>query len=100
MLRSYVALTALKPLGEQLSGLGELGLSDPIGSIGIIAEYAFDRVRREVRPDSLSLAHPTLSDLASPVGDQVKRFRDSGESLLRRHGKGVIDQGLAHKRLA
>ncbi|HEV2811770.1 MAG TPA: acyl-CoA dehydrogenase family protein, partial [Solirubrobacteraceae bacterium] len=100
VLRSYVALTALKPLGEQLSGLGELGLSDPIGSIGIIAEYAFDRVRREVRPDSLSLAHPTLSDLASPVGDQVKRFRDSGESLLRRHGKGVIDQGLAHKRLA
>ncbi len=100
VLRSYVALTALKPLGEQLSGLGELGLADPIRSLGTLAEYAFDRVRREVRPDTISRAHETLADLASPVGDQVKRFRDSGESLLRRHGKGVLDQGMAHKRLA
>ena len=100
VLRSYVALTALKPLGEQLQGLGELGLSDPIGSIGTIAEYAFDRVKREVRPQSVTRAHDELSDVAGPVGDQVKRFRDEGEKLLRRHGKGIVDQGLAHKRLA
>ena len=100
VLRSYVALTALKPLGEQLQGLGELGLSDPIGSLGTLAEYAFDRVRREVRPQSITRAHEELSDLAAPVGDQVKRFRDEGERLLRRHGKGIVDQGLAHKRLA
>jgi acyl-CoA dehydrogenase family protein 9 len=100
VLRSYVALTALKPLGESLSGMSELGLGDPIGSLGTLAEYAFDRVRREVRPESVSRAHDQLDPLASSVGDQVKRFRDSGESLLRRHGKGVIDQGLAHKRLA
>ena len=80
--------------------MGELGLSDPIGSIGTLAEYAFDRVKREVRPESITKAHETLADLASPVGDQVKRFRDEGEGLLRRHGKDIIDQGLAHKRLA
>src|SRR5688500_3330280 len=80
--------------------MGELGLNDPIGSLGTLAEYAFDRVRREVRPDSVSLAHDSLDELASPVGDQVKRFRDAGEGLLRKHGKGIIDQGLAHKRLA
>jgi len=100
VLRSYVALTALKPLGEQLSGMGELGLGDPIRSLGTLAEYAFDRVRREVRPDSISLAHEALGEHAGAVGDQVKRFRDEGERLLRRHGRKVVDQGLAHKRLA
>ena len=34
------------------------------------------------------------------MGDQVKRFRDEGEGLLRRHGKDIINQGMAHKRLA
>jgi len=100
VLRSFVALSSLKPLGEQLEGLGELGLSNPIGSIGTLAEYAFDRVRREVRPDSITRAHDSLDDLADAVGDQVKRLRGAGESLLRKHGKGIVDQSLAHKRLA
>jgi acyl-CoA dehydrogenase family protein 9 len=100
VLRSFVALSALKPLGEELSDLGDLGLSDPIGSIGALAEYAFNRVRREVRPEQVTRAHESLSDLAGPVGDQVKRLRDTGEAVLRRHGKGVVDQGLTHKRLS
>jgi acyl-CoA dehydrogenase family member 9 len=100
VLRSFVALSSLKPLGEQLEGLGELGLSNPIGSIGTLAEYAFERVRREVRPQSVTRAHDTLDDLAGSVGDQVKRLRDECEGLLRRHGKGIIDKSLAHRRLS
>jgi acyl-CoA dehydrogenase family member 9 len=100
VLRSYVALTSLKPLGEQLQGLAELDLSAPISSIGTLAEYAAGRLLREVRPAQVTCAHESLAELAEPVGEQVKRFRDEGEKLLRRHGKGIIDQGLAHKRLA
>src|SRR3954447_25027686 len=100
VLRSFVALSALKPLGEELSELGDLGLGDPIGSLGTIAEYAFNRVKREIRPEQVTRAHPELADLARPVGEQVKRLRGAGETLLRKHGKGVIDQGLAHKRLS
>jgi acyl-CoA dehydrogenase family member 9 len=100
VLRSFVALTSLKPLGEQLEGLGELGLSNPIGSLGTLAEYAFDRVRREVRPESISRAHHSLDDLVGPVGDQVKRLRDEGERLLRKHRKAIVDQSLAHRRLS
>src|SRR5436190_715682 len=99
VLRSFVALSALKPLGEELSDLGDLGLSDPIGSLGTIATYAFGRVRREVRPERVSMAHSELADLANPVGDQVKRLRSVGEGVLRKHGKGIIDQGMTHKRL-
>jgi acyl-CoA dehydrogenase family protein 9 len=100
VLRSYIALTALKPLGEELSELGDLQLSDPIGAIGSLGNYAFSRVKREVRPDRLTLAHPTLASLADPVTEQVKRLRDEGEGLLRKHGRGIVDQGLAHKRYA
>ena len=98
MLRSFVALAALKPLGDELSELGDLQLSDPIGTIGTLGEYAFGRVKREVRPDRITKAHDELDALAAPVGDQVKRLRGSGEALLRRHGHGIVDQGLAHKR--
>src|SRR6476469_7221686 len=66
VLRSFVALSALKPLGEELSDLGDLGLSDPIGSIGTIADYAFNRVKREIRPDRLGRAHAELQPLAGP----------------------------------
>jgi acyl-CoA dehydrogenase family protein 9 len=100
VLRSFVALAALKPLGDELSELGDLQLSDPIGAIGTLAEYAFGRVRREVRPDRITKAHDELGELAGPVGDQVKRLRGAGEALLRRHGHGIVDQGLAHKRYA
>src|SRR5436190_3223460 len=78
VLRSFVTLSALKPLGEQLEGLGDLGLNDPIGSIGALAEYAFGRVRREILPDRVTRAHAELSPLADSVGDQVKRLRGEG----------------------
>jgi acyl-CoA dehydrogenase family member 9 len=98
VMRSFVALSALKPIGEELEGLGDLGLGDPIGAIGAIAEYALGRVKREVRPDRVSRAHQALSPLADSVGDQVKRLRAEGEGLLRKHGKAIVDQGLAHHR--
>jgi acyl-CoA dehydrogenase family protein 9 len=98
VLRSFVTLSALKPLGEELEGLGDLGLGDPIGSIGALAEYAFGRVKREIRPDRVTRAHDELSPLADSVGEQVKRLRGEGEGLLRKHGKAIVDQGLAHRR--
>ncbi|WP_205697282.1 acyl-CoA dehydrogenase family protein [Conexibacter sp. SYSU D00693] len=98
VLRSYIALTALKPLGEELSDLGDLHLTDPIGTLGSLGSYALGRVRREVMPDSITRAHPELGDLASKVGDQVKHLRGAGEGLLRRHGRAIVDQGMSHKR--
>ncbi len=99
VLRSFVALSALKPLGDGLSDLGDLGLSDPIRSLGTLADYAIGRVRRTVSPASVTLAHPELDDLAKPVTEQVARLRTEGERLLRRHGRDVRYQGMAHRRL-
>src|SRR4051794_5503676 len=100
VLRSYVALTALKPLGEEIGGLADLDLRDPLGSLGTVADYVVGRVRREVRPDRLAGIHDQLSDRADAVAGQVKRLRAEGEGLLRRHGKDIVRQGMSHKRYA
>jgi acyl-CoA dehydrogenase family protein 9 len=100
VLRAFVALTGLRPLGEKLEELGSLELSDPIGSLGVLAEYVGGRVQRQVRPQRLTAHHGELDALADPVGDQVKRLRDTSERLLRRHGKKVIDRQFEQKRLA
>jgi acyl-CoA dehydrogenase family member 9 len=100
VLRSFVALSGIKPLGEKLSGLGDLDLGDPIRSVGVLIDYVGGRIQREVRPDKLSEAHPELEPHADAVSDQVKRLRDVSESLLRRHGREIVHRGFQHKRLA
>jgi alkylation response protein AidB-like acyl-CoA dehydrogenase len=100
VLRSFIALSGMKPLGEQLSGLAELDLGDPIGSLGVLIDYVGGRIQREVRPDKVTRAHPELSERADAVSDQVKRLRDVSESLLRRDGQDIVRRGFQHKRIA
>jgi acyl-CoA dehydrogenase family protein 9 len=100
VLRSYIALSAFKPLGQELQVLADVDLRDPIGTLGNFAEYALGRVRREVRPDRITKGHEALNELSAPVADQVKRLRDEAEGLLRKHGKGIADEGMSHKRYA
>jgi acyl-CoA dehydrogenase family protein 9 len=99
VLRAYIALSGLKGLGEELEDLKSLDLGEPIRSLGILAEYAGERIRLEVRPDRLSRAHPELEKLAEPISGQVKRLRKVGERLLRKHGKEVAERQGQLKRL-
>ena len=100
VMRAFIALGSLKPLGEKLSGLGDIGLNDPIGSIGMLVDYVADRIQREVRPDKIGMAHEELSDHADDVSDQVKQLRDVCEKLLREHKRGIIEAQFQQKRLA
>jgi acyl-CoA dehydrogenase family member 9 len=100
VLRAFIALTGVKPLGEQLSGLGELELTDPIGSLGVVVDYVSGRIQREVRPDRLTRTGDELKSQADSVADQVKRLRDVSEALLREHGKGIIERQFQQKRLS
>jgi acyl-CoA dehydrogenase family protein 9 len=100
VLRAFIALSGLKPLGEELSGLSDLELSSPISSLGVLADYAAGRIRREVRPDRITRAHEELSPLADGASDQVKRLRSVSEGLLREHGKDIMARQFHQKRLA
>ncbi len=100
VMRAFIALGGIKPAGEKLEGLSEIELSDPIGSIGVLIDYASDRIQREVRPDKITKAHEELSAHADSVSDQVKRLAGVTEKLLREHRKDIIGRQFQQKRLA
>jgi acyl-CoA dehydrogenase family protein 9 len=100
VMRAFVALAGMKPLGDELRGLGEVRLGDPIGSIGVLVEYVAGRIAREVRPDRITRAHQELGELAGSVSDQVGRLRSVTEGLLREHKGGIVERQFQQKRLA
>jgi len=101
VLRLFIALSGLEPLGAELSDLGEkLDLATPLRGLGALADYVGGRIRRRVHPDRLTRAHPDLAKLADPLADQVRRLRETSERLLRRHGKAIKERQSHLKRLA
>jgi acyl-CoA dehydrogenase family protein 9 len=100
VMRAFIALAGIKPVGDELGELGQIGLGDPIGSLGVLADYVAGRIQREVRPNRITRAHDELQSLADSVSDQVKRLRSVSESLLREHKKGFIQRQFHQKRLA
>jgi alkylation response protein AidB-like acyl-CoA dehydrogenase len=100
VMRAFVALSGMKPLGEKLQELGDINLRDAIGSIGVLADYVQERIQRELRPDQVTMAHDELAELAKPVGDQVKRLRDVSEAQLRTHKKDIALKQFVQKRLS
>ena len=99
VMRAFVALSGMKPVGEKLSELGEIGLGDPIGSIGVLADYVGSRIQRQVRPDRITQAHPELKEHAEAVSDQVAQLRGVTEGLLREHRKDVVQRQFQQKRI-
>jgi alkylation response protein AidB-like acyl-CoA dehydrogenase len=100
VMRAFIALSGMKPVGERLGELAELDWSSPIGSIGVLAEYVGERIQREVRPDRITKAHDELKPLGDDVADQVKELRDRSEALLREHRKGIMERQFQQKRIA
>ncbi|HYZ29606.1 MAG TPA: acyl-CoA dehydrogenase family protein [Thermoleophilaceae bacterium] len=100
VMREFIALSGIQPLGEELKDLGDLGFADPIHSIGVLAKYMGSRLERELRPQRITKAHDELGNLADDVGDQVKQLRAVSERLLRRHGKQIVARQFQLKRIA
>src|SRR5437588_7639096 len=72
VLRSFIALSVLKPLGDELKLLRDVDLAHPLDLLGTWASYLAGRVQREVRGGpQITRAHEALAELARPVGDQV-----------------------------
>jgi acyl-CoA dehydrogenase family protein 9 len=100
VMRAFIALTGMKPVGDKLSELGEIGLADPIRSIGVLADYVGGRIQRDLRPQKITKAHPELKGHAEAVGEQVKELAAVSEKLLRTHRKAIVEQQLQQKRIA
>src|SRR4051812_42197222 len=100
VMRAFIALSGMKPLGEKLSELGGLELTDPLGSLGVLADYVGGRIQRAVRPDRVTKAHPELARWPEPMSDQVKQLAGVAESVLREHRKGIAERQFIQKRIS
>lgn len=103
--RLYVGLTGVQKPGEYLKGLGkELSnsLNEPIKSLGLLREYAERKVRQTVPYDraQITKAHPALRKQVGQLEDMVQTFAGLCETVLRRHGKEIVEKQFATKRLA
>jgi acyl-CoA dehydrogenase family protein 9 len=100
VLRAFIALTGMKPPGDELSGLGDVSLADPIGSLGWARRLRRGPDRSSGAPGADHLAHRELAPLADSVSEQVGRLRAVTESLLRAHRGAIVERQFHQKRLA
>ena len=80
VMRAFIALSGIKPVGDALGELGQVGLGDPIGSLGVLADYVAgpDPARGAPRPDHARARR--AAPQADAVSDQVKRLRGVSEA--------------------
>ena len=100
VMRAFIALSGMKPVGEKLQELADIDWRSPIGTLGVIFDYVGDRIQREVRPERITKAHPELAPLADSVSDQVKELRDVSERVLREHRREIMLRQFVQKRIA
>ena len=99
ILRALVALMGLQEAGERLKALGK-AFKDPLHSIGVIAQYAAGRAKRQVTKPKLARVHELLRKEGDMVEDVVHDLGLAVENLVIKHGKGIIEKQFLQERMA
>jgi len=99
ILRALIALSGLQQPGERLRELGR-AFRDPLHSIGAIGSYVAGRAKRQVTKPQFSRVHPALASEAALVSTNINSVSLAIDTLLRRHGKGIIERQFHQQRLA
>jgi acyl-CoA dehydrogenase family protein 9 len=99
ILRALIALSALQQPGERLRELGK-AFKDPLHSIGAIGSYVRGRAKRQVTKPQFARVHPALAHEATLVAANIQGVSLATDTLLRRHGKMIIERQFHQQRLA
>ncbi len=107
ILRLFIALTAINEVGAQLKELAESMkgvLHDPIKGFGVLSDYALKHATIRTglvgEKRGWTLLHPALKDTAEQFEEETRELAWVADRVLRRHGRAVIDQQIALRRLA
>ena len=105
ILRLYIALTGFKGAGEYLKDIGKSGaniFNDPIKGFGVLTGYASKKFTQltSLGRDRIGFVAKPLEEEAAVVEQYVIEFSKSVESILRRHGKGIIGRQFTSQRIA
>jgi len=99
ILRLYLALSGMKELGDQLKEV-QSALKRPLRDFGILSDYAQKRMKGTITKDKLDKVHPTLAPEAEILAKYAGVFTNAVETIVRKHGKKVIEKEYQHERIA
>ncbi|CAK4714565.1 hypothetical protein LEN26_006799 [Aphanomyces euteiches] len=100
ILRMLIALSGVKTAGERLSAVGSL-FKNPFNDPAAIASEISSRVQKKISsPTPLAGVHPKLKASGEILQARTAEFGDAIESLLRKHGKKIVNEQLQMKRVA
>ncbi|MCA9688792.1 MAG: acyl-CoA dehydrogenase family protein [Myxococcales bacterium] len=107
VLRLFIALTAMRDVGEQLQGLSRSlkgAFNHPIKGFGVLSSYAIRRASLATglrRPKSVfTRLDERLVEDARAFERMTRDLATAVDRVLRKHGKRVIERQFATRRLA
>lgn len=105
ILRCFLSLSGIRGPSEKLKELGKISnvskaLEDPIKSLGVLTDFAKNRISKLMPTRSLSKVHPKFEEFAGEFSSMLGGFSIQVENTLMKYGKKIIDNELPQKRLA
>lgn len=105
ILRAFIALAGVRGPSENLKELGKISdvskaLQDPIKSLGVLTDFAKNRITKMIGNRSLSKCHDVFSEESEHFGDMLSSFAIQVENTLIKYGKKIIDHELPQGRIA
>ncbi|XP_076017075.1 very long-chain specific acyl-CoA dehydrogenase, mitochondrial [Genypterus blacodes] len=103
ILRLFVALNGFQNAGSQLKGL-QKALKNPLGNAGLLAGELTKRAKRKAGLSTgetlQGIVHPELAQSGELTVKAIEQFGAVVEEQLIKHGKKIIDEQFALKRVA
>lgn len=99
ILRLFIALSGVQAPGEHLREL-VAAVRDPVQNYGMILTELVERVKARVTGERIDKAHADLRRSTVQVEDQVVNFGQAVELLLRKYGKGILEEQMLLRRVA
>lgn len=105
ILRAFIALAGVRGPSENLKELGKISdvskaLQDPIKSLGVLTDFAKNRITKMIGNRSLTKCHSDFQEEADHFGDMLSSFAIQVENTLIKYGKKIIDHELPQGRIA
>nr|XP_040237039.2 very long-chain specific acyl-CoA dehydrogenase, mitochondrial-like [Anopheles coluzzii] len=102
VLRMFIALTGIQKAGNDLRGL-QKALKNPLGNMGVILAEGTKRAGRSVGVGGTDLrpfVAGELQNAAKQCAESMDMFSKTIESLLVKHGKGIVERQFQLARVA
>lgn len=105
ILRIFLALSGIKDPSDQLKELGKAAdiskvLTDPIKSVGVMADFAKKRVGKMIGTKTLTRVHPELQGHSEQFSRMLNDFSIAIENTIFKYGKTIIGNELVQMRIA